>query len=68
VHHPTITRTGANIAMTFIPARDKLLGSMFPADKDDARYKHIFRIIELIMPIKTELWKFYSEKDLTKLP
>jgi len=67
-HHPFIVRTAAGLAMMAAPGRDKLLNGLFPATSEDEKYKYVKQIVDLVGPIRTFLWKFYTDNELTKLP
>jgi len=67
-HHPLLVRTAAGLAMMACPNRDKLLNSLFPGVTEEDRYRNLDKLVELIVPIKKALWKYYEENGLTKLP
>jgi len=68
-HHPFPVRAGAKLAMLAAPKRSKLLGGLFGEHTSDEQiYANIKVILDLVDPVRKSLWKYYEEKELTKLP
>jgi len=67
-HHPFPVRAGAKLAMTACPNRGKLFKGMFGDLEEDEIYKFLNLVVELVDPIRKNLWKYYEEKNLTGLP
>jgi len=68
-HHPFPVRAAAKVAMLAAPNRNKLFHGLFGENtQEETIYNNIKEINQLIGPIKTCLWTYYKENNLTELP
>jgi hypothetical protein len=67
-HHPFAVRTAAKVGFMTISGRDGFVGKFTESKDKKEQIDRLEGLRDGIKIVKTHLWKFYEEKELTKLP